>query len=60
MTIKKLSKQPQLNVDELRLTPKDFSFNEAGDLVINYNKITQIINNRSIKRESLKVGVSPR
>ena len=60
MTTEKLPKITKLDSDELRLTPNDFHFNEAGDLVINYTKVTQIIeSNSSSERKSIKSGVSP-
>lgn len=46
---------------EPKLSPKDFCLDLSGNLVINPEKVKQVINSQTVKfkREPLKGGVSP-
>lgn len=49
------------DADKFKLTPDDFALDESGNLVINTEKVMQVLNNQALqgKRESPKSGVSP-
>ncbi|MEC4819008.1 MAG: hypothetical protein SAK29_37900 [Scytonema sp. PMC 1069.18] len=46
---------------ETKLTAEDFSFDTSGNLIINIEKVVQVMDYQAVnvKREPLKGGVSP-